>query len=141
LNAPFTRFNEDVEKYPDFIGDIDDVYNKSYEHFDRFKYFDPKKGSTVGQHFWLPKTDDDTKLVWGDNDGDTPFSDPPDPNMPAVDHGLDEDNLWNFNRTPYNQALIKNKWKLDYNDAKTDTHLPPWSEKLKVPTWYTDEKL
>jgi hypothetical protein len=102
LNAPFTRFSEDVEKYPDFIGDIDDVFNKSYEHFDRFKYFDPKKGSTVGQHFWLPRTDDDTKLIWGDTDGDTPFSDPPDPNIPAVDHGLDEDNLWNFNRTPYN---------------------------------------
>jgi hypothetical protein len=38
------------------------------------------------------------------------YTNPPDSNVPTIDHGLDEDFIWAFNVTGYNQNIIKNQY-------------------------------
>lgn len=50
----------------------------------------------------MPKYDDDTRLTWGDNDGDYLFGDPHESNNPSVDTREDENYIWHFNRSVLN---------------------------------------
>lgn len=51
--------NENLANYPEFHNDIDDPALYSYETFERFKQFRPKKGSTVGSSTMIPMEDND----------------------------------------------------------------------------------
>lgn len=74
----------------------------------------------IGDHFWLPRDDNDTTLKWGDNDGDYLFSDPADPNIPIVDHRSDEQDIWHFNKDSLAQDVIQNLWLSDPKLAAMD---------------------
>lgn len=73
-----------------------------YDNFERFKPFEPKKGTYVGETFAIPPEDNDQKFYFYDIQGESLYTNPPDPNMPVIDHGLDEEHIWAFNLTPYN---------------------------------------
>ena len=103
LDNPFQRFHESIEQYPDFIDDIDDVSFTEYDNWERLKPFDPKEGTTVGDSLVIPTEDNDQKLYFYDVQGESVYTNPPDPNAPVIDHGLDERVLWAFNMTGYNQ--------------------------------------
>ena len=79
-----------------------------YDTFERFKKFDAKEGTTCGETFIVPPEDNDQKFYFYDTFGESVFTNPPDPNMPHIDHGLEEDNIWAFLLSPYNQFVIKN---------------------------------
>jgi hypothetical protein len=113
LNNPFQRFNQSIEDYPDFLDDIDDTSFSEYDTFERLKPFKPKEGTTVGGTLAIPPEDNDQKYTHADLQGETIWTNPPDTNVPTIDHGLDEDWIWNFNSTGYNQAIIKNEWIRD----------------------------
>lgn len=86
--------HQSIEEYPDFLDDIDDVSLGEYDQYERFKPFQPKKGTTVGGTNIIPMEDNDTKAVFYDVQGESVYTNPPDTNMPTIDHELDEDHIW-----------------------------------------------
>lgn len=56
------------------------------------------------------REDNDEKWEFYDIQGESLYSHPPDPNTVVVDHGLDEDLIWCFPKTVYNQDVIKNQY-------------------------------
>ena len=61
--------------------------------------------------------------------------------MPTVDHGLDEDHIWAFNSTGYNQSSIRNGFTKGVWDMTTRNHVPFWGIKLAMPRFFREEKL
>jgi hypothetical protein len=102
LNNPFTRFHESIEKNPHFHDDMDDIGFQEYDNWERLKPFDPKDGTTVGETFAIPKEDNDQKLEFFDVQGESVYTNPPDSNMPLIDHRMDEEHIWAFSLTNYN---------------------------------------
>ena len=60
--------------------------------------------------------------------------------MPTIDHGLDEDYIWAFNLTAYNQHVIKNQYMRDLWGASSDFSVPFWGMKLITPAFYKEDK-
>jgi hypothetical protein len=81
------------------------------------------------------------KYYHKDVQGETLWTNPPDSNMPTIDHGLDEDHIWAFNMSGYNQFVIKNPYKQNIWDATRLWHAPFWGTKLQTPSFYKEEKL
>jgi hypothetical protein len=73
-----------------------------FDNWERLKPFDPAPGTTAGETFVIPLEDNDQKLYFYDIQGESVYTNPPDPNQPTVDHGLDEEHIWAFNLTGYN---------------------------------------
>lgn len=63
-----------------------------------------------------------------------------DPNFIHVDHGLEEDHVWAFRHTYYNQHVVVNQFKQDVNLAQLNSCVPFWTAKLGAPAFYTPEK-
>ena len=66
------------------------------------------------------------------------YTNPPDPNTILVDHGLEEDIIWNFPKNLYNMPVIKN----DYNGGKDlgKNFAPFWGRKLSMMAWHNPDK-
>lgn len=141
LDNPFQRFHENIEKYPDFHDDIDDVSFMEYDNWERLKQFDPKDGTTVGDTQVIPMEDNDQKLYFYDVQGESPYTNPPDSNSPVIDHGLDELPVWAFNATGYNQNAVKNQYIGNLWEASKNSHAPFWGSKLFTPAFYKEDKL
>lgn len=141
--TPMTRFNKTFEEYPDFHEDYDrDKLSSQLDNLERLKPFDPVEGTTKMNWYAHPLEDTDQKAMWGGPEGDTPFAEPPDPELgPAMDHRQDERQIWAFNLTGYNQVLVNNKWVLDPVKAATDSNAPFWMGKMMSPCFYSKEKL
>ena len=60
--------------------------------------------------------------------------------MPTIDHGLDEDHIWAFNVSGYNQNIIKNQYKTNLWDMTKNLHAPFWGKKLITPAFYKEDK-
>lgn len=96
FDNPFVRFHEMLEKNNHHLDDWDDVSMTEYDNWERFKPFKAKKGTTVGSTPIIPYEDNDQKLQFFDFQGESLFTNPPDGNIPAVDHELDEEHIWAF---------------------------------------------
>jgi hypothetical protein len=57
LDNPFQRFNINLEQYPHFLDDMDDVSFLEYDNYERLKPFDPKE--YVGETMVSPIEDND----------------------------------------------------------------------------------
>ena len=139
-NNPFTRFHQSIEDYPEEHGNMDDAKMYEVDNFERMKPLMPKQGSTVGTTTLIPTVDTDEKLIYYDTQGESLYSNPPDPNVPVVDHGLDEEKIWAFRKTNYNQIVINNQWVKDPWGAIREHNAPWWGQKLSTPAFYTPEK-
>lgn len=54
---------------------------------------------------------------------------------------MDEEKIWAFNKTLYNQDKIKNTYADQFGRAFKLSHAPFWGEKLTQPHYYKEEKL
>ena len=140
LNNPFTRFHKSLEDYPQEHENMDDVKLYQTDNFERLKPLMPKAGSTVGTTTLIPTMDTDEKLVFYDTQGESLYTNPPDPNVPVIDHGLDEEKIWAFRKTNYNQDVIYNPYTRDRFSAMYEHNAPWWGLKLSTPAFYKDEK-
>lgn len=84
--------------------------------------------------------DNDATLKFYDIQGESLYTNPPDPNLPTVDHGLEEDKVWAFRMTGYNQSAVFNQYTRNLYKASTASHVPFWGHKLATPSFYRDEK-
>jgi len=66
------------------------------------KPFSAKKSDVVGTTTVIPMDDNDATLKFYDVQGESLYTNPPDPNLPVIDHGLDEDHVWAFRLSSYN---------------------------------------
>jgi len=78
--------------------------------FERLKKFQPDAKKVVGTSTILPKQDNDEAFEFYDVQGESLYTNPPNPNHITMDHGLDEEHIWNFSRTLFNQFKIDSKW-------------------------------
>lgn len=141
IDNPFTRMHKTLEEYPDFLDDIDDVSLVEYDQYERFKPFEPKQGTTIGDTPIIPLEDNDQKLFFYDLQGESIYTNPPDTNIPTVDHGLDEDHIWAWARTGYNQFVVKNQYLKDPLSITSNLVQPHWGQKLMLPSFYKEEKM
>jgi len=66
---------------------------------------------------------------------------PPPGNGVTMDHGLDEDHIWAFGLTLYNQYNVSNKYTNPMAKEIFRSHAPWWGEKLTQPAFYKREKV
>jgi len=102
IDNPFNRWHENFDKYPSFLGEIDDYFPYEFDEFERFKKYKPLKKHVVGTTPLIQREDNDEKWEFYDIQGESLYSHPPDPHNPVVDHGLDEEKIWCFQRDLYN---------------------------------------
>lgn len=93
---PFIRWHQSFENYPHFHNDIDDYCLTYYDEFERFKKYKPDKKNVVGASPVIMREDSDEKFEFYDIQGESLYSNPPEPNWITIDHGLDEDFIWSF---------------------------------------------
>jgi len=104
------------------------------------KPYQAKKDAVVGNTTVVPVDDNDALFHFYDQQGESMYTNPPDPNMPLIDHGLDEETVWAFRKTGYNQDAIFNEYTRDPWNAMKLNHVPFWGHKLSTPAFYTDAK-
>lgn len=85
--------------------------------------------------------DNDGALHFYDFQGESLYTNPPDPNLPVIDHGLDEDNVWAFRISGYNQSAVFNQYTRDIYKATQQSHVPFWGQKLATPVFYSEAKM
>lgn len=96
FDNPFLRWHKSFEDYPSFLNDMDDYAMHETDDFERLKKFKPLKKDVVGVTPILPRQDSDEIFEFYDVQGESVYSNPPNPNHILVDHGLDEDYIWAF---------------------------------------------
>lgn len=111
------------------------------DEFERFKKFKARKKDVVGNSPALMREDNDEKWEYYDIQGESLYSHPPDPNTIVVDHGLDEDRIWCFPKTAYNQDVVKNPYTVPFSNALYLSHAPQWGQKLSQPHFFKQEKM
>ena len=143
FNDHFSKFNDDLNDYPLFAEDHMDYVMTTSDNFERTKPFKAdKKGRVIGDWYAFPVQDKDDRFMPNTMDMDNMFSDPPDSNLgPACDHKLDEDPIWNFNYTSYNQYAINNEYKTNFMQMMERNSIPFWSDKLLLPSYKNDASL
>ena len=141
LDNVFNRGHESYDKYPSFLGEMDDHYFYEIDEFERFKKYKPLAKHVVGTTPVMQREDNDEKWEYFDVQGESLYSHPPDPNSIVVDHGLDEDKLWCLPRSMMNQELVINPYRVPYAEANHNSHAPQWGQKLSQPHFYQPEKI
>lgn len=137
----FARWNSNIDKNASQHDDIERHTLYEHDNFERMKPYMAKTGDVEGQTTVIPQDDDDSKLHFYDNQGESIWTNPPDQNMPLIDHQLDEVNVWNFRQTLYNQQVVVNQYAKDPLGALKEEHMPYWGLKLTTPQFYSDEKM
>ena len=99
---PFVRFNKALEEYPDELFNADDVEIMTTDNFERMKPLMPQEDKVVGTTRVTPFQDTDEKYVHYDLQGESAFTNPPNPNKPVIDHGTDEEFIWNWSKSILN---------------------------------------
>lgn len=140
LDNPFTRYHKSIEDYPAELDNMDDAKMYKTDNFERLKPLMPKDESVVGTTSVIPNVDTDEKLIWYDTQGESLYTNPPNPNTPTIDHGLDEDLIWAFRKTNYNQKVVYNHFTRDLWGALKERKAPWWGIKLASPAFSKDEK-
>lgn len=100
-----------------------------------------KKKDVVGVTPILPRQDSDEIFEFYDVQGESLYSNPPNPNSILVDHGLDEEHIWAFQHTLFNQDMIKNPYMDSGTKATLLSYAPFWGEKLSQPHYFKHDKM
>lgn len=141
-DLPHLRWHKSFEEYPSHLSDIDDIAFDRVDQYERLKKYNPNPKHVVGTTPLVPREDNDEKLEWFDIKGESLYSNPPDPQQIHIDHGLDENHIWAFQKSVYNQNIVKNNYLAPGNNrAYLDSHAPFWGHKLAMPHHFKREKL
>lgn len=142
FDHPFSNWSHELDEQPQFFEDNDRLTMPIIlDNLERNKPFVPAEGSVVGDWYMDPPQDKDDKYRESGIDGDHLWADPPDANFgPAYDHRLDEEKIWNFAKSHYNQEIVENEWTRNPEVASERTHMPFWSDKLLALDYSTKDK-
>jgi hypothetical protein len=141
INNPFNRWHEAFNKDPHHLSDIDNYPIVKVDEYERTKKLKPKKEHTFTAVDPLPRVAHYESPEPYDITGQSLYSTPPDSQILAVDHGLDEEKIWNFELTQFNQNIVTNQYFDPYGEHHTSTHAPFWGKKLATMIFYKSEKM
>lgn len=113
------RWHESYGNYPNHLSDIDDYSTEKTDEFERVKALKPTDDKVVGSSDVILREDNDEKAVFYNIQGESYLSNPPNPNLITIDHGVDEEHIWNFPKSLYNQSQVTNQYS---NGAIYDLH-------------------
>ena len=105
------------------------------------KKFTPDSKKVVGTSTLIPKEDNDEKFEYYDIQGESLYTNPPNPNHVTIDHGLDENHIWAFGTTLFNQMRVDNHYASAGNHAFKFSYAPHWGQKLSQPAFFKREKI
>ena len=139
--SPFARGSELLEEYPLHLHDMHDDVLFEYGQAQRHEVFQMDSSKSAGDTTLIPMDDNDEILHFYDIQGESLYTNPPDPNLPVIDHGLEEDRVWAFPKNLYNMDVISNPYA-DGDDFKNSmlSHVPFWKDKLMTPAFYRKDK-
>lgn len=138
----FQRMHPSIEEYSSFLDDMDDIIVHKTDNWERMKPYQPKADKTVGITTAVPDIDNDDAFKFYDVNGESLFTNPPDPNFPTVDHGVGEEKIWAFRKTAYNQIVMPNiALSEGFARSKEYTNIPFWGSKLMTPHFFKQEKM
>lgn len=143
LDAPFTRFSQDIANQPQFFEDIDkERIHFTHDNFERLKVFQPEEGTTNGDWYHMAMDDNDSNFKWSGIEGDTFHMEPPDSNFgPAIDHRGSEEKIWNFNLNSLGLEEINNEWITNPTAAMKRNFMPHWKDKMLAVDYVTVDKV
>lgn len=143
VDSHFTRLHKSVEDYSAHLAAWDDWSYFQYDNFERFKPVRSLDKHVVGDSPLIPLDDNDQNFKFYDIQGESIYTNPPDPNIPCIDHGLDEDYIWNFSSTLFNQRAVINNYTMNGHkfDIFKQNHVPSWGQKLATKPFFRKEKL
>lgn len=140
IDNQFHRWNTNIDKNSAHHDDIERHSLYENDNFERMKVHQVAKKDVVGATNVIPVDDNDALFHFYDQQGESIYTNPPDPNSPLIDHSLDEENVWAFRLTGYNQHAIFNEYSRDIWKAQVHNHVPFWGHKLSTPAFFSDEK-
>lgn len=126
FDNPFLRWHKSFSDYPAFLSDMDDHTMQETDTFERLKKFQPDPKKIVGSSTIIPKEDNDEKFEFYDVQGESLYTNPPNPNHITVDHGVDEEDIWSFGRTLFNQIRVDNTWASGSSHNSKFSYAPYW---------------
>lgn len=141
IDNQFHRWNSNIDKNSYHHDDIDRHTLYENDNFERMKPFQAKSKDVEGNTTIIPVDDNDALFHFYDQQGESIYTNPPDPNMPLIDHQLDQENVWAFRLSGYNQQVVMNEHARDPWQASKARHQPFWGHKLSTPAFFTEEKL
>ena len=100
---------------------------------------DPKK--VVGTSGIIPAEDTDEKFLFYDIQGESVYSNPPNPQQITTDSGAEEDTIWAFGKDMFNQDRINNTYSTFGNTNHKFSYAPFWGEKLTQMAWFKRDKV
>jgi hypothetical protein len=103
MDVPHLRWHDSFADYSSHLSDHDDYAFDRVDNFERMKKFTPLKKHVVGSTGIIPRVDSEDKFTFFDIQGESLYSNPPNPESPLIDHGIDEDDIWAFPRSVFNQ--------------------------------------
>ena len=109
--------------------------------FERFKKYKAAKKDVVGITPIIPRQDNDEAYEFYDIQGESLYSNPPPSSSPVIDHGVDEEYIWAFGSSLYNQTRIKNTYTAPGSFDLFRSHAPFWGEKLSQMAFHKRDKL
>lgn len=140
IDNQFHRWNTNIDKNSSHHDDTDRHTLYENENFQRMDMHKAAAKEVEGNTQVVPVDDNDAVFHFFDNQGESMYTNPPDPNQPLIDHTLDQEHVWAFRMTGYNQDVVFNEYARDAWNAAKLTHAPWWGQKLATPAFYTDEK-
>jgi hypothetical protein len=141
FDNPFNRWHKSFENYPAHMSDMDDYPMMETDEFERFKKYKAAKKDVVGITPIIPRQDNDEAFEFYDIQGESLYSNPPPSSSPTIDHGVDEEYIWAFGSSLYNQTRIKNTYTAPGSFDMFRSHAPFWGEKLSQMAFHKRDKL
>jgi len=126
FDNPFNRWHKSFGNYPAHMADMDDYPMLETDEFERFKKHKAHSKDVVGVTPILPRQDSDEAYEFYDIQGESPFTNPPPQSAPVIDHGNDEEYIWAFSRSLYNQISVKNTYTDPGSVDWVRSHAPFW---------------
>jgi quinol monooxygenase YgiN/DNA-binding transcriptional MerR regulator len=141
IDNQFHRWNSKIDENSAHHDDFDKHVMYENDTLERMKPFKMAKDKAVGETTVIPMDDNDGIYHHTNHQGESAWTNPPDPNKPYIDHSLDEESVWAFRKTVYNQDVVMNMYASDPWSMETREHQPWWGLKLAAPAFYTDERM
>jgi len=137
----FQRMHPSIEDYSSFLDDMDDIILHKTDNWERMKPYEPDAKKMAGSTPAVPEIDNDDAFKFYDVNGESLYTNPPDPNFPTVDHGVGEEKIWAFRKTAYNQIVMPNIALTEgFSRMREYTSIPFWGSKLMTPHFFKQEK-
>lgn len=100
-----------------------------------------KPKNTAGVTPVLPMSDNDEAFNFYDIQGESLYTNPPDMNNPFIDHGTEENDIWAFRMSPYNQDVVINPFHKGLYSALRRSNAPYWGHKLGTMAFFKEDKM